>query len=108
MQECIFCKIIKKEAPAKIEYEDEKVMAFWDINPVAPVHILIIPKKHILSLKEIENKDLNLIAKMIWVAIMISKKKGVFENGFRLVVNTGKWAGQIVPHLHLHLLGGKK
>lgn len=105
--DCIFCKIISKENPAKIEFEDRDILAFNDIHPKAPIHILIIPKKHIESLEELDNKDKELIGKMVLTARQIAQKKGLSEKGYRLVVNYGKHAGMIVDHLHLHLIGGK-
>ncbi len=107
--DCIFCKIIKKEIPSKIVYEDEKIIGFEDINPMAPIHILIIPKEHIPMIDDVEEKHSKLIGDMILVAKNIAKKKGLSEkNGYRLVFNNGKDAGQEVFHIHLHLLGGRK
>ena len=104
---CIFCQIINKEAPAKIVYEDEKIIAFKDIHPVAPVHILIVPKKHIPSLNEFKDKDFRLISKIFKIAQKLAQKKGIQE-GYQLHLNVGKKAGQIVFHFHLHLMGGWK
>lgn len=108
MTNCIFCKIINKEMPADIIYQDDKVMAFKDIKPVAPVHLLIIPKKHISLADDLELKDREIIGKMFLVAQKIAREQGVSETGYRLVINVGKDAGQTVAHLHLHLLGGEK
>ncbi|MBZ1348193.1 MAG: histidine triad nucleotide-binding protein [Candidatus Nealsonbacteria bacterium] len=108
MTNCIFCKIINKEMPADIIYQDDKVMAFKDIKPVAPVHLLIIPKKHISLACDLELKDREIIGKMFLVAQKIAREQGVSETGYRLVINVGKDAGQTVAHLHLHLLGGEK
>lgn len=105
MENCIFCKIIKKEMPAKIEYEDDQVMAFWDIKPATPTHILIVPKEHIQSANYLKEKNKELVGKLILVAVDLAKKKKIDQKGYRLVVNTGPWAGQIINHLHLHLLG---
>ena len=105
---CIFCKIINKEAPADIVYEDDNIIVFKDITPVAPVHFLIVPKKHILSINNLELGDKELISQLFLVARKIAKEQGVSETGYRLVINVGKDAGQTVDHLHLHLLGGKK
>lgn len=105
---CIFCKIASKESPAEIEYEDADVMAFWDIHPKAPTHILIIPKKHIASLNDVTPADLGIFAKMIAAAKMVAAKKNLEKDGYRLCINTGPGGGQIVDHLHMHLLGGKK
>jgi histidine triad (HIT) family protein len=106
MPECVFCQIIKRKARAKIEYEDEEVIAFWDIKPAAPIHILIVPKKHIESINEIKKEDQSLIGKLVFVAKKLAQKKEIEKSGFRLIINTGPWSGQIVPHLHVHLLGG--
>lgn len=100
---CIFCKIINREIPAKIVYEDEKVIAFEDINPQAPFHILIIPKKHIESVMEIEDEDKEIILQIYKTIQKIAKDENLSQ-GFRLVVNYGKDAGQTVFHLHFHLL----
>jgi histidine triad (HIT) family protein len=104
MINCIFCKIINGEIPAKIYYEDEEILSFADINPEAPFHILIIPKKHIVSSKISSNKDL--VGKLISTAYKISKKEKLTD-GFRLIMNFGKDSGQIVEHIHFHVLGGK-
>ena len=101
---CIFCKIIKKEIPARIIYEDELVLAFEDINPQAPVHTLIIPKKHIATSLEIKPEDHGLVGHMFQTANKIAKDKGVAERGFRLVMNCNRESGQAVYHIHLHLL----
>lgn len=105
---CIFCDIINKKSPANILYEDDEMIAFPDINPSAPVHILIIPKKHIKSANELEAKDQALLGKMILTAKKLAKENKIDQSGYRLVINTGKDSGQIIEHLHLHLLGGKK
>jgi len=104
---CLFCKIIAKEIPAKTVYEDETVLAFEDINPQAPVHILIIPKKHISTSLEIGNDDHALIGHMFEVANTIAKDKKIAERGFRLVMNCNRESGQTVFHIHLHLLAGR-
>ena len=105
---CIFCKIINKEIPADIVYQDDEIIAFKDIAPVAPVHLLIIPKKHILSVNNLELEDKELIGRLFLTARKIAKEQDVSETGYRLVINVGKDAGQTIDHLHLHLLGGKK
>jgi histidine triad (HIT) family protein len=107
MEECIFCKIAEHKIPAQIVYEDEEVIAFKDINPVAPVHILIIPKRHIQSVALITDTDSELIGKIILVANKLASENSIVESGFRIVVNHGKNAGQSVPHVHFHLLGGR-
>lgn len=98
--ECIFCKIIKKEAPADFVYEDDKIIGIKDIHPKAPFHVLIIPKEHIASLNELENKEL--IGDLAWVARKIAKDKNL--NSYKLLINVGRAAGQLIDHLHLHLL----
>ncbi len=108
MGETIFSKIIKKEIPADIVYEDNEILAFKDIAPQAPVHILIIPKKEIPTANDIEEEDQSLVGKMFLVAKQLAKKFGIAESGYRLVINCNKDAGQAVFHLHLHLLGGRK
>ncbi len=108
MSETIFSKIIRKEIPATIVYEDDELLAFNDISPKAPVHILIIPKKEIPTVNDIELQDAELIGKIILAAKKISKEKGIAESGYRLVFNCNKDAGQEVFHLHCHLIGGKK
>lgn len=105
---CIFCQIAKKELPATIIYEDENLIAFKDINPIAPIHYLIIPKKHIASVNHLEPQDKELMGELFLAAKTIAKKEGIADNGYRLVFNVGKDSGQMVDHLHLHLLGGKK
>ncbi len=105
---CIFCKIINKEASADILYQDDKIMAFKDIVPVAPVHLLIIPKKHISSVNYLESEDKELIGQLFLTAQKIAKEQGISGSGYRLVINVGQDAGQTVEHLHLHLIGGTK
>ena len=100
--DCIFCKIISKELPAKIVYEDEKVLAFKDINPKAPIHLLIIPKKHIPSVNHLKLRDKELMGELILTAQKIARGKKL--KGYRLQINVGRPAGQIIDHLHLHLL----
>lgn len=108
MTDCLFCKIIKKEIPSKAVYEDEKVYAFDDINPQAPVHVLIVPKKHMASLNEFEKGDAEILAAMHLAAKKIAKDRGVAEKGYRTVFNIGPDAGMAVAHLHLHVLAGRK
>ena len=108
MEDCIFCKIIKEEIPSTKVYEDDKVLAFKDINPAAPIHVLVIPKKHIENVLEIdeENKE---IASNIFLAInKIARQLGIDKDGFRIINNCGKDAGQEVMHLHFHILAGGK
>lgn len=108
MEDCIFCKIIRKEIPSDIVYEDEEIIAFKDIQPAAPIHILVIPKKHIPSLVELEKEDEALIGKIYTVINKIAEQQGVKEKGYRVIVNCGKDGGQEVEHLHFHLLAGTK
>ena len=108
MSDSIFTRIINREIPAAIEYEDEEVIAFRDITPQAPVHILIVPKKPIATLNDAGEGDAELLGRMMLAARNIAAGKGVAENGYRLVVNCNADAGQTVFHLHLHLLGGAK
>jgi len=105
--ECIFCKIINKEIESKIVYEDEKCVAFEDINPQAPVHILVVPKKHISALRDAGEEDRELLGHVLKIASKIALEKGL-EKGYRIVVNDGKEAGQTVFHVHFHLLGGRE
>ena len=105
---CLFCKIVNKEIPTEIVYEDDKVLAFKDIEPKAPVHFLIIPKKHILAVDHLELQDKELIGELFFVAQKIAKEQGISQTGYRLIFNVGKDAGQTIDHLHLHLMGGKK
>jgi len=107
MNDCIFCKIVNKEIPANIVYEDEEVIAFKDIHPVAPVHILIIPKKHIEKLTDIKKEDEASIGRIYAVINDIAKNQGIDKRGFRVIINCGEEGGQVVNHLHFHLLGGK-
>ena len=108
MEDCIFCKIVKKEIPSTIVYEDEDILAFNDINPVTPVHILVIPKKHIESLAEIKEEDEKLIGKIHTTIKKIANQVGILDKGFRVIVNCGEDGGQEVKHLYFHILGGKK
>lgn len=105
---CVFCKIINKEIEAEIVYEDEDILAFKDIHPQAPVHILVIPKRHIESANSLEKKDAALAGKMIIAAKELAEKTGIAEKGYKLLFRVGRDGGQEVPHLHLHLLGGAR
>lgn len=108
MEDCLFCKIVKGEVPAAKVYEDEKVLCFKDINPVAPVHVLIIPKEHISNLNEITVENEAIIGHIFAVSACLAKKLGIAEDGYRVVSNCGENAGQTVHHVHFHLLGGRK
>lgn len=104
---CLFCKIIERKITAKIVYEDERVLAFEDINPQAPVHVLVIPKKHISTSLEIKDEDNELIGYMFQIANKVAADRKIAERGFRLVMNCNREAGQSVFHIHLHLLAGR-
>jgi histidine triad (HIT) family protein len=104
---CIFCRIINGEVSSKKVYEDDMVYAFEDINPQAPVHTLIVPKKHIPTILDVTDKDNELIGYMFQIANKIARQKGIAERGFRLVMNCNHESGQTVFHIHLHLLGGR-
>jgi len=106
--DCIFCQIVAGKVPSDIVYQDEEVVAFRDINPQAPIHLLIIPKRHIPSLTHLSETESLLIGHMVNTANEMAKREGVSESGYRLVVNCGKEGGQLVPHLHMHLLGGRR
>jgi histidine triad (HIT) family protein len=105
---CIFCKIAKKEIPAKIVFEDKDFVAFEDIRPQAPVHILVIPEYHIERVSDLKEENIDLIGKMVLAAGKLAKDRGVQESGYRIVLNCNADAGQEVFHLHLHLLGGRR
>jgi len=105
---CIFCKIIEKEIPAKTIYEDDRILAFDDINPQAPVHVLIIPKDHFESLNAVPENRADLMSHVLLKARDIAQLKGIRESGYRLVLNTGRDSGQEVFHIHFHLLGGRR
>jgi histidine triad (HIT) family protein len=108
MDDCIFCKIINGQAPATIVYKDEEIIAFQDIHPVAPTHILIVPNQHIESINEVDPKDEPVMGRLFSIARKLAKEEGIDENGYRLIVNTGEHGGQIVYHLHMHLMGGQR
>lgn len=105
--DCIFCKIIRKEIPANIAYEDDDVLAFHDINPAAPVHILIIPKIHVAKVGEFNEDNSDVIPKMMAASKHLAQEHGMLEEGYRLVFNSGDNGGQTVYHVHMHLLGGR-
>jgi histidine triad (HIT) family protein len=108
METCVFCKIIKKEIPGDIVYEDDEILAFKDINPVAPVHILVIPKKHIDKLTDLSKVDEAVIGRIYGVINKIAKEQEIDEKGYRVIIKSGEDGGQVVRHVHFHLLGGKK
>ena len=105
--DCIFCQIVEGKAPTKIVFEDETVVAFEDVNPQAPVHILLVPRKHLPSLKEAAMEDEPLLGHMLTVAARLARERGLETKGYRSVINNGSWAGQSVFHLHVHVLGGR-
>ncbi len=108
MEDCIFCKIAAGKIPSDILYQDDTIVAFRDIHPVTPVHLLIIPRKHIPSMGAIAEADSPLIGHMVNIANQLAKREGIFEKGYRLVINTGEYGGQLIPHLHVHILGGRR
>jgi histidine triad (HIT) family protein len=108
MEDCIFCKIIAGEIPADILYRDNEVIAFRDINPVAPTHVLIISKKHIPSLAHLPDAETPLIGSMVEIANKLAREEGIFKSGYRLAISCGEQGGQVVPHLHMHLIGGRQ
>jgi histidine triad (HIT) family protein len=107
MTKCIFCKVARGEAPANLRYEDDEIVAFDDINPKAPVHVLVIPKKHLQSTRDLSEKEDELVGRMIRVAVRVAEKTNILDSGYKIIINTGRDSGQLVDHLHLHLLGGK-
>lgn len=107
MSDCIFCKILNGDLDSEIVYQDETVSAFQDINPAAPVHLLIVPKKHIPSVQEMEEEDEGVLGHLFTAARQLAEEQGIKESGFRLIINNGPDAHQEIPHLHMHLLGGQ-
>lgn len=105
--ECVFCRIVAGQSPARLVYQDEEVIAFHDIHPAAPLHLLIVPKKHIASLNEVDAEDVSLLAHLLLTAKELAEQAGVKNGGYRLVINVGRGGGQTVFHLHVHLLGGR-
>lgn len=105
---CIFCQIAAGKLPSEILYQDEEVIAIRDINPQAPTHLLIMPKTHIPSIADVTDEDAALLARLVSVANLLAKREKIAERGYRLVTNCGAGAGQAVPHLHFHLLGGRE
>lgn len=108
MSECIFCKIVSGEIPATLVYEDGDILGFEDIHPIAPVHILFIPRKHIASLDEVDESQEALLGRVLLAAANLARKRGVAQKGYRVLTNCNADAGQEVFHLHFHLLGGRK
>lgn len=108
MSDCLFCKIIKREIPASIVYEDDRVIAFNDINPQAPMHVLVVPRKHIPTLNALDPGDDAIVGEVVRRGAAIAADKGYAESGFRTLFNTNAGAGQTVFHIHLHVLGGRR
>ena len=106
--ECVFCQIAAGKLPADILYQDEEVISFRDTSPQSPTHLLIVSKRHIPSLAHLSDADTPLVAHMIKIANQLAREQGISESGYRLVINSGEAGGQVVPHLHLHLLAGRK
>src|SRR5919201_2566659 len=107
MAACLFCRIINREIPGSIVYEDDRILAFNDINPQAPTHVLLVPKRHIASLSELTSADDQIVGELVRRAAAIAAERGIAAGGFRTVFNTNRDAGQTVFHIHLHLLGGR-
>lgn len=107
MPDCLFCRIINREIPGAIVYEDTQVLAFNDVNPQAPTHVLVVPKRHIASLNDLSPEDDQIVGELLRRAAAIAKTRGIGAGGFRTVFNTNRDAGQTVFHIHLHLLGGR-
>ncbi|MCI0452499.1 MAG: histidine triad nucleotide-binding protein [Candidatus Latescibacteria bacterium] len=107
MKDCVFCRILGGEIPATTLYEDDATVAFRDVNPAAPAHALVIPRKHIATLDDATAADAELLGKMMWAARAVAAEMGVAKSGYRLVMNTHAGAGQSVFHIHLHVLGGR-
>jgi histidine triad (HIT) family protein len=107
MEDCIFCKIVRSEIPAKKVFETEDLLGFDDVNPVAPVHVVVVPKKHIATLTDASESDTHLMGKFLLGAKAAAKEKNLLENGYRVVINTMAGAGQAVFHVHMHVLGGR-
>ncbi len=108
VEECLFCRIASGEIRSDVIYQDDEFFAFRDINPQAPTHVLIIPITHVDSLNEISDQQENLMGRMVIIAKKLAEKEGIAKSGYRLVLNCGSEGGQVVPHLHLHLIGGRK
>lgn len=108
MPDCIFCEIVNKRMKSEIIHEDDKIVAFKDINPQAPVHILLVPRKHIDSVQDIQEEDAALMGTMVLIAREIAEKNNIGKEGYRLVINNGINGGQTVSHLHMHMMGGRR
>jgi len=108
MDDCIFCKIIAGDIPSDILYRDDEVIVFRDVNPVAPTHVLIVPVEHLVTTRDISENNTSLANKMIQIANKLANEAGIAEKGYRLVINCGDQGGQVVRHLHMHLIGGRQ
>lgn len=108
MEECLFCSIAEKKLPSNSVFEDSECIAFRDINPKAPVHILIVPKRHIASLAAAKTDDSALLGRLLYRAKLIAEQEGIDASGYKVVINTGRHGGQVVDHLHVHVLGGQQ
>lgn len=108
MDDCIFCKIVSGDIPAEIVYQDDDVLAFRDLNPQAPTHALMIPRRHISTLNDLQDSDAELMGKLVLAAARVARQEGFDEAGYRTVLNCNADAGQTVFHIHLHLLGGRR
>jgi len=108
MEDCIFCKIVKGDIPCSRVYESDNVLAFDDISPMAPVHVIVIPKRHIATVMDLGDADTTLMAEILTAVQEVARIKGIDEKGFRMTINCNEEGGQIVFHLHVHVLGGKK
>jgi histidine triad (HIT) family protein len=106
--DCLFCRIAAKDVPASIVYEDDDILAFEDIDPQAPVHLLVIPKKHVATLNDLDEGDVNLAGRIMLVAKVLGREKGLADEGYRVVVNCNRGGGQAVFHLHAHVMGGRR
>ncbi|MDI5935522.1 histidine triad nucleotide-binding protein [Halomonas sp. M4R5S39] len=106
--DCLFCKIINREIPADIVHEDDQVLAFNDINPQAPTHVVIVPKQHIATLNDLEEGDLALVGRLQYTAARLAKERGFADDGYRVVMNCNDQGGQTVYHIHMHLMGGRR
>jgi histidine triad (HIT) family protein len=106
--DCIFCRVVRKEARGDIVYQDDWVTAFRDIRPQAPIHILLVPNGHVDSMNEVQPEHAEVVSRLFWVAKQLARQEGIADGGYRLVINVGAQGGQTVDHLHVHLLGGRR
>jgi histidine triad (HIT) family protein len=105
--DCVFCKIIAGEIPTEFVYQDDDVVVFPDINPLTPVHLLVVSRRHIPSLADMSDEDTPLIGRMVRAANQVAREQSIYDKGYRLTINSGAESGQLVPHLHMHLMGGR-